>query len=198
MKVTSYSFLFLLSLYCWSRMAASYHVKGLSWSGITRAPIKSDWVEALSQGPPSDRRHSHGKGFLFYFYILDLGMKYDLVLGMLDCFDLGVWMRFDFVLGFLFENVASQFYLLFFLIVFYSFFFFLGYEKTENLFFDFSFLLLLWEDRRRYLPTKEDIIVESTGSELHAKEDTKEDIIDWIWTTCEKMWRLLIIYYDYL
>ena len=33
-------------------------------------------------------------------------MKYDLVLGMLDCFDLGVWVRFDFVLGFLFENVA--------------------------------------------------------------------------------------------
>ena len=29
-------------------------------------------------------------------------MKYDLVLGMLDCFDLGVWVRFDFVLGFLF------------------------------------------------------------------------------------------------
>ena len=51
-------------------------------------------------------------------------MKYDLVLGMLDCFDLGVWVRFDFVLGFLFENVSSQFYLLFFLIVFYSFFFF--------------------------------------------------------------------------
>ena len=72
---------------------------------------------------------------VFLFYILDLGMKYDLVLGMLDCFDLGVWIRFDFVLGFLFENVASQFYLLFFLIVFYSFFFiFLGYEKTENLF----------------------------------------------------------------
>ena len=41
-------------------------------------------------------------------------MKYDLVLGLLDCFDLGVWIRFDFVLGFLFENVSSQFYLLFF------------------------------------------------------------------------------------
>ena len=139
LKVTSYSFLFLLSLYCRSRMAASYHVKGLSWSGITRATIKSDWVEALTQ----DRRHSHGKGFLFYFYILDLGMKYDLVLGMLDCFDLGVWVRFDFVLGFLFENVSSQFYLLFFLIVFYSFFF---------------FFLFLWEDRRRYLSTRCDWI----------------------------------------
>ena len=48
-------------------------------------------------------------------------MKYDLVLGMLDCFDLGVRIRFDFVLGFLFENVSSQFYVLIF--YFFSFLF---------------------------------------------------------------------------
>ena len=73
------------------------------------------------------------------------------------------------------------------------------YEKTE----EDTYLL---DATGSELHAKEDIIVESTGSELHAKEyywldlnymreDTKEDIIDWIWTTCEKilLWNVKIV-----
>ena len=89
-------------------------------------------------------------------------MKYDLVLGMLDCFDLGVWIRFDFVLGFLFENVASQFYLLFFLIVFYSFFLFFWVMRRQKTYFSFFCC---------YEKTGEDTyLLDATGSELHAKK----------------------------
>ena len=58
-------------------------------------------------------------------------MKYDLVLGMLDCFDLGVRIRFDFVLGFLFENVSSQFYVFIFYFLFFIFLVFFFDSASE-------------------------------------------------------------------